>query len=221
LCAVAIAAFFFTRAAAVANHRLDLADAAHWYADGESRLRSGDFSGAAAAFRRASALDRTSREYRLALADALSADHHDEAARSVLRQLSELDPEDAARTNAKVPRAPADAARVEELGRIVDEIFNRDPLLPHLSAATQRQRARGMLDDLHTQLAACGDSALAQAAAEAAADAHRQRLASSDAVRSTIATAARLASQASTACATQPVARAALLIARRHGIAVP
>jgi tetratricopeptide (TPR) repeat protein len=221
LCAVAIVAFFFTRAVAAANRRLDLADAAHWYADGEAKLRSGDFSGAASAFRRASALDRARREYRLALADALSADHHDEAARSVLRQLSELEPDEPGRAATEVPRAPADAASVEELGRIVDEIFKRDPLVAHLSAATRRERARGMLDDLHTQLAACGDTPLANEAAAAAKEAHGQRLSSTDAVRSTIATAARLASRASAACAGQPVPRAAILIARRHGIVIP
>ena len=220
LCAIAVVAYFGTRAVAHANRRLNLADAGRWYAAGEADVRAAQPHRAAAAFRRAIALDPSRREYRLALADALTASHDDDAARFVLQQLRDLDPDDAQRTRDLQARPPADSQSIEALGRVVDEIFARDPLSPHLAAATRRQRTRALLDDLQTDLARCGDAALAHEAELAAADAHRRRSGSIEAIESELATAARLAQRAPQPCRDQPLARAIVLIARRHGIAI-
>ena len=221
LCAIAVVAYFGTRAVAQANRRLNLADAARWYAAGEVDVRAGQPHRAAAAFRRAVALDPSRREYRLALADALTASHDDEAARFVLQQLRGLDPDDARRTRDLQAHQPAaDTQGIEALGRIVDEIVARDPLSPHLAVATRRQRVHALLDDLHTELAGCGDSALAREAELAAAEARRRHLASTEAIESELATAARLAERAPQPCRDQPLPRAVVLIARRHGIAI-
>jgi tetratricopeptide (TPR) repeat protein len=220
LCAIAVVAYFGTRAVAQANRRLNLADAARWYAAGEAHARAEQPQRAAAAFRRAIALDPSRREYRLALADALTASHDDEAARFVLQQLRDLDPDDAQRTRALQAHQPANTPSIEALGRIVDEIATRDPLSPHLAVTTRRQRVRALLDDLHTELAGCGDFALAREAEQAAADAHRRHSASNETIESELATAARLAERAPQPCRDQPLTRAVVLIARRHGIAI-
>lgn len=218
LCAIAIAAYFGTRAVANANRRAHLADAARWYAAGEAQVRGGDPHRAAASFRRAIALDPFRREYRLALADALTALHDDEAARFVLQQLRDLDPDDAVR--AKETQAQANQPEgVEELGRIVDEIIARDPLAPRLAGGTRRQRVRSLLEDLHKDLASCGDAALGRQAEAAAAEARRRHSASIEAISSDLATAARLASRSPAECRERPLERAVVLIARRHGIA--
>lgn len=219
LCVVAIVAYFGTRAVADANRRLNLADAAGWYAAGEADIRAAEPRRAAAAFRRAIALDPSRREYRLALADALSASHDDEAARFVLQQLHDLDPDDARRTRDMQAREAADAASLETLGRVVDEIVSRDPLSPRLAGTTRRARARALLDDLHTDLAACGDAALARESELALADARRRRSTSTEAIEAEVATAARLASRAPAPCRDRPLIRAIVLIARRHGLA--
>jgi len=219
LCAIAVVAYFGTRAVAQANRRLNIADAARWYAAGEAHARAAQPQRAAAAFRRAIALDPSRREYRLALADALTGSHDDEAARFVLQQLRDLDPDDAQRTRDLQAHQQADAQSLEGLGRIVDEIVTRDPLSPHLAIATRRQRVRSLLDDLHTELAGCGDSALAREAELAAADAHRRHSASTETIESELAAAARLAERAPQPCRDQPLTRAVVLIARRHGIA--
>ncbi len=221
LCAIAIVAYFGTRAVAATNRRLNLSDAARWYAAGEADVHAAEPRRAAAAFRRAIALDPSRREYRLALADALSASHDDDAARFVLQQLRDLDPDDAQRSRDLPAHQTADAGSIETLGRVVDEIIARDPLSPRLAAATRRQRARSLLDDLHGELAGCGDPALAREAAAAASDARRTRSTSIDAIETEVATAARLASRAPERCRDHPLPRAAVLIARRHGIATP
>lgn len=95
LSAVAIAAFFTTRAIARTTHQMRLSDAAVWYSRGQQRARTGDAIQAAAAFRRASAIDRDNADYRLALAASLADAHDDEAATRVLMGLREITPEDA------------------------------------------------------------------------------------------------------------------------------
>jgi tetratricopeptide (TPR) repeat protein len=218
LCAIAIAAYFGTRAVANANRRAHLADAARWYAAGEAAIHAGDAHRAAASFRRATALDPFSREYRLALADALTALHDDDAARFVLQQLRDVDPDDTVR--GRETQAPANQQEgVEELGRIVDEIIARDPLAPRLADGTRRQRVRSLLDDLHKDLTSCGNEALARQAEAAAAEAHRRRSMSIETISSDLATAARLASRSPAQCSDRPLERAVVLIARRHGIA--
>jgi tetratricopeptide (TPR) repeat protein len=219
LCGIAIVAYFSTRAVADANRRLNLADAARWYGAGDEDVRAGDPPRAAAAFRRAMALDPSRREYRLALADALTASHDDEAARFVLQQLRDMDPDDARRTSGLQARQAADAVSIEALGRVVDEILARDPLSPRLADATRRARARSLLDDLRTELGSCGDPALARDAELAAADAHDRHSTSMEAIAAEVATAARLASRAPERCRERPLPRAVVLIARRHGIA--
>jgi tetratricopeptide (TPR) repeat protein len=225
LSAVAIAGYFATRTVAAANRRVHLADAARWYAAGESNVRAGDPHRAASAFRRAIALDPSRREYRLALADALSASHDDDAARFVLQQLQQLDPEDEKRTTDLEARHAAGAAdassasSLDTLGRIVDEIVSRDPLTRGLASATRRQRVQSLLDDLHLDLAACGDAAAARDAESAASNAHRTRSRSIDTVEAEVGAAARISSRASEACRNRPLPRAVVLIARRHGIA--
>jgi tetratricopeptide (TPR) repeat protein len=219
LCAIAIAAYFATRAVANANRRLHLADASRWYATGEASVRAGDPQRAASAFRRAIALDPSRREYRLALADALSAGHDDDAARFVLQQLRALDPDDAQRARDLDARHAADAASLEDLGRIVDAIVSRDPLIPGLASATRRQRVQSLLDDLHLDLAGCGDASAARAAETAALNAHHNRSRSIDSIEAEIRGAAHIASSASEACRDRPLPHAVVLIARRHGIA--
>lgn len=222
LCAIAIVAYFGTRAVAAANRRVHLSDAARWYAAGESNVRVGDSRAAASAFRRAIALDPSRREYRLALADALSASHDDDAARFVLQQLRELDPDDAQRTPDADTRHAADVAdttSLDMLGRIVDAIVSRDPLTRGLASATRRQRVQSLLDDLHLDLAACGDAAAARDAETAASNAHRTRSGSLETIEAEVGGAARISSRASEACRDRPLPRAVVLIARRHGIA--
>jgi tetratricopeptide (TPR) repeat protein len=220
LCAVAVAAYFLTRSVAAANRRIHVADAARAYSAGETQVRAGDPRRAAASFRRAIALDPFRREYRLALADALTAGHDDDAARFVLQQLRDLEPEDATRT--KEPAAgQSDANGFEELGRIVDEIIARDPLAPRLAAGTRRERVRSMFDELHKDLAVCGGGALTGEAEAAAVEAHRRRSFSTETITADVAQAAGLTARSPAQCRDRPLERAIVLIAKRHGIAVP
>jgi len=218
LCGIAIVAYAGTRAVADANRRLNLADASRWYDAGEADVRAHEPRRAATAFRRAIALDPSRREYRLALADALTASHDDEAARFVLQQLRDLDPDDARRTKDLQARQAADAASIEALGRVIDEMLDRDPLSPRLAGTTRRARARSLLDDLRSELASCGDPALAHEAELAAEDAYRRRSTSTEAIEAEVTTAARLASRVPDACRDRPLPRAIVLIARRHGL---
>jgi len=94
LCVVAVLGFLLTRAAAAANRELRLRDAAFWYQSGQQHLAAGDPADAVAALRRATAIDRDNRRYRLDLAHALASDRRDDAARQVLLGLREATPED-------------------------------------------------------------------------------------------------------------------------------
>ena len=67
---------------------------AAWYVAGEHHLASGRTESAIRALRRATAINRDNRTYRLALAGALAADRQDDAARQVLLGVRESTPED-------------------------------------------------------------------------------------------------------------------------------
>ena len=65
-----------------------------WYNAGEHHLADGRTETAIKALRRATAISRDNRTYRVALAAALAADRQDDAARQVLLGVRELTPED-------------------------------------------------------------------------------------------------------------------------------
>jgi predicted Zn-dependent protease len=92
--AVAVAVFFGTRAFAVSNAAMKEHDAAVWYATARGALESGNSSAAIGALRRATRLDPRNREMSLALAGALAADRQDGAARQLLVNLRDSQPED-------------------------------------------------------------------------------------------------------------------------------
>jgi tetratricopeptide (TPR) repeat protein len=94
LSAIVVSGFLLTRAAARANQRLRLRDAAAWYDAGRGQLAAGRTESAIRSLRRATAIDRENRSYRLALAAALGADRRDEFARQVLLGIRESTPED-------------------------------------------------------------------------------------------------------------------------------
>jgi tetratricopeptide (TPR) repeat protein len=94
LSAMVVAGFLLTRAAAGVNRRLRLGDAVAWYDAGERQLAGGQTETAIQSLRRAAAINRDNRRYRLALAAALAADRQDESARQVLLGVRESTPED-------------------------------------------------------------------------------------------------------------------------------
>jgi tetratricopeptide (TPR) repeat protein len=93
LVAVAIAAFFLTSAVAASNHAMSLRDAEEWYGRGQDALGAGRIDEAIDDLRRAAVRNRTDKSYVLALAHALTLNHDDEAARSVLLTLRDSAPE--------------------------------------------------------------------------------------------------------------------------------
>jgi tetratricopeptide (TPR) repeat protein len=94
LIALAIAAFFVTRAIAASNRGMTERDAAEWYARGERALSDGDSPLALEAFRHATVMKRGDRQYTLALARALVATHENDTAERALLGLRESAPED-------------------------------------------------------------------------------------------------------------------------------
>jgi tetratricopeptide (TPR) repeat protein len=105
LSAMVVAGFLLTRAAAGANRRLRLGDAVAWYNIGQGHLAGGQTEAAIRSLRRAAAIDRDNRNYRLALAAAFAADRQDEPAKQVLLAVRESTPED--------PEVNAQLARLE------------------------------------------------------------------------------------------------------------
>jgi tetratricopeptide (TPR) repeat protein len=95
LIALAVVAFFVTRAIAANNRETTLRDAAEWYDRGRHALDAGDAAGAVDAFRHASLIKRADRGYALALARALFRTSQLDAALRTLLSLRELAPEDA------------------------------------------------------------------------------------------------------------------------------
>lgn len=94
LMGVTVAAFFVTRSFATKNAAMRLEDARAWYTRGEQALQKGDLDSALPALRRATAKDPNALTYRRALAAALMAGHQEEAARQLLLDLREQQPED-------------------------------------------------------------------------------------------------------------------------------
>jgi Flp pilus assembly protein TadD len=94
LIATAVIAFFFTRAVASSSSKIRRADAAAWYERGRGHLEAARPAEAVSALRRATALSRGDRRYRLALGRALAANGRAEEARLVLLRVREETPED-------------------------------------------------------------------------------------------------------------------------------
>ena len=113
LIAVAVAAFFLTRAVAASNHNLSLRDGSEWYERGEQALQTGRVGDAIDSFRRAAVRNRGERRYVLALARALELKGDTEAARAALLALRESAPEDA-EINLEVARLAAQRRDVTE-----------------------------------------------------------------------------------------------------------
>jgi tetratricopeptide (TPR) repeat protein len=115
LSAIAVCGFLLTRAAADANRRLRLRDAVAWYDTGQRRLADGRAQSAVRSFRRATAINRDDRSYRMALAAALSAARQDESARQVLLGIRQSNPED---PEVNVQLARLEARRDDVIGTV-------------------------------------------------------------------------------------------------------
>ena len=165
VCAIAVLAFVGTRAAAAANRAQRVRDAATWYATGSRELAAGHPAQAVSAFRHAAAIDRESRDYRLALAGALGANHQDEEARQVLLAVRESKPEDPdvnlrlARLEAQL-ESPADAMRYYQNAiygvwhdRPAEARLVRIELVKYLLAHQRREEAVAELLALSSNLA--------------------------------------------------------------------
>ena len=94
LCAAVVVGLILTRAAARANRNVRLRDASSWYIAGQRHLASGRTEAAITALRRATAMNRDNRAYRLALAESLASARQDDAARQLLLGVRESTPED-------------------------------------------------------------------------------------------------------------------------------
>ena len=117
LIAVAVAAFFVTRAIAANNRDMNRRDAAEWYQRGLGQLDAGDADSAIDSFRRATVKHRSEKRYVLALARALAGTRQDEAASSALlgiqpkfRQSPPMTPRSISTTSAPSCAAPAATA---------------------------------------------------------------------------------------------------------------
>jgi tetratricopeptide (TPR) repeat protein len=113
LVAIAIAAFFLTRAVAVSNHEMSFRDAGEWYQRGQRQLAAGDVDGAIDSFRRATVKNRNERGSVLALASALARKGLDGEARGALLALREAAPDDA-EINVQLARLSAERQDVDE-----------------------------------------------------------------------------------------------------------
>jgi tetratricopeptide (TPR) repeat protein len=165
LIALAIAAFFVTRAIAANNRDMSLRDAAKWFQRGQDQLDGGNADDAIESFRRATVKNRTEKRYVLALARALALTHQDDAARSALLGLRESSPEDPD-INLQLARLAADRQDVTEAIRYyhytlyapwpVDQADNRRrvriELVRFLLTHNQQSRAVSELLALSTDL---------------------------------------------------------------------
>jgi tetratricopeptide (TPR) repeat protein len=113
LIALAVAAFFVTRAIAANNREMSLRDAAEWYQRGQRQVDVGNADDAIESFRRATVKNRAEKRYVLALARAFALKHQDDAARSALLALRESSPEDPD-INLQLARLAADRQDVTE-----------------------------------------------------------------------------------------------------------
>jgi tetratricopeptide (TPR) repeat protein len=107
-------------------------DAAAWYSRGQDEARAGRIEPALTALRRATVRDPSNRRYRIALANALQAGHHEADARKVLEGLRELQPDDAD-TNLELARLEASEG---------DVVAARRYYLSALSAVWRPEEAR-------------------------------------------------------------------------------
>jgi Flp pilus assembly protein TadD len=162
LIAVAVVAFFLTKALAASNRDLNVRNAAEWYARGEQFVRSDRIDDAIGAFRRATVRNRNDRTYVIALAQALMLKHDDDAARGVLLRLRESAPEDG--------QINLDLARVAAARRDVTEAmrFYHEALYAPWPTDQVRQR-RGVRVELIRFLLTHNQSARAEAELLAAA----------------------------------------------------
>jgi len=112
LAAVVAVTFVATRAAAHASRGLRQRDARRWFEMGNGARRGEQLVEAIDAFRRAAAIDRNVTEYRLALADTLTAAGERAAATQVLLRIRERTPEDPA-INLRLARLEAASGHVD------------------------------------------------------------------------------------------------------------
>ena len=95
LIVVTVALFAGTRRLAASNDTMRRQDARAWYESGLTALRDGHLDTAVADLRRAATKNSDTPAYRLALARALMTGRQDDAARQVLLELREREPDDA------------------------------------------------------------------------------------------------------------------------------
>jgi tetratricopeptide (TPR) repeat protein len=136
LAAVAVVAFFLTKAVATSNRETSLRNAAEWYRRGEQDLQSGRIDDAIAAFRRATVKSGHNKVYSIALARSLTIKGDRDAARTILLTLRDAAPEDAS-INLQLARIARDRQDVTEAMR-----FYHDALYapwPAEAAESRRQ----------------------------------------------------------------------------------
>ena len=175
LIVVTVALFAGTRRLAASNDTMRRQDARAWYESGLTALRDGHLDTAVADLRRAATKNSDTPAYRLALARALMTGRQDDAARQVLLELREREPDDAD-TNLELARLEARRGDPTTAGRYyqtaIVELWKpeqrparrkvRVELIEFLLAHGERDRAlsellvleAGLPDDAASQLAA-------------------------------------------------------------------
>ena len=138
LVAIAVAAFFLTRAVAASNRALNLRNAAEWYHRGQQALEQGHVEDAIDAFRRATIRKRGDKTYLLGLSRALVMRQDFSAARSVLLTLREAAPEDA-EVNLELARLSVQRQDVSEAVRFYHSALYA-PWTPELAEARRQVR---------------------------------------------------------------------------------
>ena len=138
LIALAIMAFWGTRAVHAYARRTSVSDAEQWYRRGGDALVAADTDRAVDAFRRAVAKNRGERKYALALAVALERHNDGDTAQRVLLTLRESSPEDA-EVNLTLARLDAHEGHIAEAVR-----YYRNALYAPAAAAdvTMRRTTR-------------------------------------------------------------------------------
>jgi tetratricopeptide (TPR) repeat protein len=158
LTVIAILAFLLTRQFAAANRGMSRTDAAGWYLVGAQQLASGMPALAVNSLQRASTAARSNSQYRLALAQALTANQQDDAARQVLLGLRQVTPEDPD-VNAQLARLAVRSADAEAAlryyqsalygqwssGRLTERRRLRSEFIRYLLSQKQNARALSQL----------------------------------------------------------------------------
>jgi Flp pilus assembly protein TadD len=116
-------------------------------------------------------------------------------------------------------RVPADRVPQGML-ELATLVLSSDPLLPHLTARDRERRLTADVGALAARVAACSNApALAQEMSALQASLAERRKTSADSLGADLAHLARLAREAASRCGPeQPIDRAILLMARRHGL---